>query len=454
MKPTRVALLVSMASMVFCAHGQSAAPQAEEELAKQTALLKAQQAYYDQLALTAKSRQAAADAGAAAQTASLTAATGLESAQYTNDLALATALKGSGLSAATGKDGSITMASADKMMLALQRDSLVAIDSLVNSVCTQLRAKLPAATDGKEPKAFIAPANYEELVEKSVADVRQLIQLHDAAAEGSSAFGGVQMEMAATTLAGALISASYIAGGVQAVTKLFRTDYNLVYTPVNRQGLFEQALNASCKDRVVGNVEARLRLNAAKLLDAWLPEMARFAQQYDRWSELIPQYKSDLTAKKAKIAALKPAEQGSTLQEIDGRLTQLSKQEDILAKYKNVAAEIKTYLTAIGSGTIYNSLVWGQHLIHKAGGVPAAMENLHVEDLHRISYTLNVQDTSVKSTATFSPDKIRYFATAEIHYSLVNAAGSPVSAGVLSMSTPPTELEIKGLQGESYSKVY
>lgn len=56
------------------------------------------------------------------------------------------------------------------------------------------------------------------------------------------------------------------------------------------------------------------------------------------------------------------------------------------------------------------------------------------------------------TTSTFSADKVRYFATAEIYYSLVDPDGAPVSTGVMSMSTTPTELETKSLKGAPYSK--
>ncbi len=65
-----------------------------------------------------------------------------------------------------------------------------------------------------------------------------------------------------------------------------------------------------------------------------------------------------------------------------------------------------------------------------------------------------MQDTSVKATPKFSADKVRYFAKAEIYYTLVDANGVPVSASVMSMSTAPTELEIKSLKGAPYSKAY
>ncbi len=459
MKCLRTAMLVSTALSALCAHGQVTVPQTEEEFTKQTALLKAQQAYYDQLALTAKSQQAAADANLAAQTSALTAATALESAQYTNDLALATALKGSGLTAATGKDGSLAIASADKSMLALQRDSLVVMESLTKEVCDQLRTKLPVV-NGDTPKAFIAPPNYEQLVEKSVVDITQLIQLRTVAVDGSDEFDRANMEVAATAVAGALVSAQYIAGGIQALTKLFRTDYNLNYTSTSRQVLFEQSLGVVCKDRVEGNIEARLRLNAAKLLRAWLPDLAKFSQRYEMVAERTTLRKAALTSQRTAVAALKPttdkekAGQKSTLAEIDNQLDALALKEDKLAKYKTVAAAIKTYLGAIGTGSIYESLVWGQHMLHKSGGVPVDVPDLGVEKLHRISYTLNVQDTSVKATSTFSSEKVRYFATAEINYTLVDAAGAPVSTGAMSMGTTPTELEIKSLKSVPYTKVY
>ncbi len=55
--------------------------------------------------------------------------------------------------------------------------------------------------------------------------------------------------------------------------------------------------------------------------------------------------------------------------------------EGKLAKYKMVAAAIKTYLGAVGTGSIYESLVWGQRMLHESGGVPKEIPNLGVENL-------------------------------------------------------------------------
>jgi len=455
----RTILLGSLAVSAACAFGQATALRTEDELAKQTALLKAQQAYYDQLAFTTKSQQAATDATVAAQTASLTAANALQTQQFASDLAVATALKGSGLMAATGKDGSITATSADKIMLALQRDSLLAIDTLTGSVCDDLRSRLGNAS-GNPVQAFIAPSNYESLVEKSVADVAQLVQLHSSAMNGNTDFDTAQMQVAGTAIAGALMSAQYLAGGVQAITKLFRTDYNLAYTPINRQGLFEQSLNVGCKDRLVGNVENQLRLNASLILNAWLPEMAKFSQRYDMWAEVVSQRKTDLTAKLTALTALKPTEdkdkakQQSDLKTVQTALDGLEDQLKTLSKYKAVASAIKTYVGAIGTGSTYDSLVWGQHLLHAAGGLPATVKNLQIEKLHRLTYTLNVQDVSIKATSTFSADKLRYFATAELYYSVADPAGAPLIVGVQSISIDPTQLEVKSIKGEQYKKLY
>lgn len=458
MKAIRVAVLVSVASSGFCAHAQTP-PQTEEELTKQTALLKAQAAYYDQQAATAKSQQAVADANIAAQTTSLTAATALKSAQYAGDLALATALKGSGLTAATGKDGTITVAAGEKMMLALQADSLAAIDLLVTDTCSDLKKKLKPA-NGEPVKAFFAPPNYELLVERSVVDVVQLMNLHAAAKEGIEAYKSVQMEVATTAIAGALMSAQYLAGGVQAITKLFRTDYNLSYTPANRQALFEQALSVSCKDVLNANVEAALRMNAARILNAWLPHMAQFVQLHEGWVEQVATSKATRVAQKTTLEATKPTtdkdkkSKEATLAELKAMIEGFEKKEAMLARFKPVATTIKNYLGQLGTGTIYDSLVWGQQFVHEAGGLPASVVNLKVETLNRITYTLNVQDTSIKASSTFSADKLRYFATAELYYSVAGPQGEAIAAGAMSKSTKPTDLEIKSVKGVDYKAVY
>lgn len=442
------------------AHTQTPAPKTEAELAKETALLKAQQLYFDQLALTTKSQQTANDATIAAQTASITAATQLQNAQYANDLALATALKASGLPAATGKEGAIAIAATEKTMLAMQRGSLEAIDIVSKNVCEEVTKKISNGEDGKPLKAFIAPANYEQLVQKSIADITQLTSLHSAAVSGEQEFKSVNMQVAGTALAGALVSAQYIAGGVQAITKLFRTDYNLAFTPNARQGLFEQTLTASCSSAILGNVEGKLRLGAAKLLNAWLPNMARFSQQYDMWSERITQRKAELNARKTEIAAPKPTaenekkEQAAALKQISDALAGFADQEQMLAKYKAVNTSIKAYLTAVNSGTVHESLLWGQEYLHRSGGLPTEIENLRLENRPRLSYTLNVQDTSVTAKSTFFADRVRYFSTAEIYFTLNSSSGDPLTMGVFSKSTAPKDLKVKEVKGEDYLKVY
>lgn len=436
-------------------HAQPVAPQTEAELAKQTALLKAQQAYYDQLAATTKSQQAAADASVAAQAASLTSATTLETAQFTNDLALATALKGSGLPAAVGKDGSIAMAAAEKTLLALQVGSLEAVDALSERVCEELTPRLPKQ-GAESVKAFIAPANYDQLVQKSVADVVQLHSYRTAAQNGIQDFGSVDMQAAGTALAGAMVSAQYLAGGVQAISKLFRTDYNLTYTAANRQGLFESNLTAGCKGSLLNNVEGKLRQGAAKILLAWLPEMARFVQLHDMWAENLTQRKASLTARRAIVAAdaaLSASEKAAALKQIDETVAALTRQDEVLSKYKTVAAAIKTYLSSLGTSSVHDSLVWGQDFLHDLGGLPGDLVDLKLRTRPRLTYALSVQDASIRATSTFFPDKLRSFSTAELYYTLVDGKGDILVAGVHSMTTPPVEVKVKEISGRIYGKV-
>ena len=456
MKKFIVALALALGLQCTALYAQSVAPQTEAELTAQTALLKAQQAYYDQLLATAKSQQAAADASVAAQTSSQTAASQLQSARLTEDLAVSTAIKGSGLSAAVGKDGTITITSADKSLLAMQRGSLEVIDSLSTIVCNELSAKLPQ-DQGQPVQLFIAPANYETLVQKSIADIVQLSALHDAAVNGTSDYGNVRMQVAGAALAGAMVTAQYLAGGVQALTKLFRTDYNVTFTAANRQGLFEQTLGATCKSEVLSNVEGKLRLNAAKILFNWLPDLAKFVQLNDMWSENVTQRKTDLTTKRTTAATdktLTDTQMKAVLKELDDSLKSLLAQEQVLSKYKTVATAIKTYLAGLGSSTVYDSMVWGQGYLQALGGLPADVDDLKLGKRPRLTYTLNVQDATVKASSTFFADKLRAFSTAELYYSLVAANGDILATGTHSISTTPVDMKVKELTVGNYSKTY
>ena len=368
MKCASVAVLIPLWLLSQLAFAQTTIPKTPDELAAATALSKAQQAYYDQLLATAKSQQAATDANVVNSTASLGLVTQLQQAQMTQDLALASALKASGLTASTGKEGSITITSADKTLLALQRSSLAGIDNLATHICTDLKSH-------SLKDVFVAPQNYETLVEKSVPDVIQLSSLNAAAIAGMTEFATVKMQVVGTAIAGALISAQYIAGGVEALTKLFRSDYAVAISSNTRANLLEQRIAASCESgTILYDVEGQLRINASTLLATAIFNMAKFVQLNDEWNDQVTATLTGLTTQRAAVVAdnkLKDAEKKARLKQIDDATKALSDKQAKLAKFKTVAAAMKTYLTGLNAqSTIYDSLVWGQSLLIQKGGFP------------------------------------------------------------------------------------
>lgn len=430
--PTIMCIVLSFAPSAF---SQSASQPTAEELAQKTALLKAQQAYYDQLLATAKSQQAATDAGIATATASLTLSTALQQAQMTSDLAMSSALKNSGLSAATGKEGNITLSSADKTLLALQRGSLVGIDKLANHICSELN-------DRQLTKLYIAPQNYETLVEKSVPDVIQLAYLNSAATAGLAEYKAAQMEFAATAVAGAMVGAQYLAGGVQALSKLFRSDYSVALTTSSRPNLLEQRVAAQCgRDVITYNVEGRLRLNAAEILDSWIPNMAHFSQVNDSWNESVTASVTNLTQKRAAIVAdgkLSPEQKSVELKLIDQTLQGFSSKQAALARYKGVAAAIKAFLAGLGpQSAIYDSLVWGQDYL--TDGLPTTVDRVNLKDKSRLVIVLTAQDAAVTKSAAFSGSTIKGVSTLEAYYSVIGTKGELLLSGVWSDTdqTPP-----------------
>ncbi|MFO1307075.1 MAG: hypothetical protein U1F64_01325 [Burkholderiales bacterium] len=401
--------------------------------------------------LTAKSQQASADASVVSATASLSALTGLQNAQMTNDLALATALKSSGLSAATGKEGNITIASADKALLALQRGSLVAIDQLAKQVCDDL-------TTHGVTQVFLAPTNFEMLVEKSVPDVVQLNSLNLAATAGKREFGTVQMQVAGTAVAGALISAQYLAGGIQALTKLFRSDYGIAFTTNNRVGLVEQRIAATCGPAIVDfGVESQLRLRAATILTSGITNIASFAQLYDEWNEQTSAEVNSYLAKKAAISAdnaMDAQEKSGAIALIGNALTVLAAKQKVLAKYKNVVATMKTYLTGLtAQSPIFDSVVWGQEYLITEGGWPDTIPNPKLSEKARLVLVTNTQDAAVTKSSTFFANTIKGVSTVEAYYSVVGKDGKLVLSGVYSQTsqTPAMDFSNPTLAGYSSS---
>ena len=141
-------------------------------------------------------------------------------------------------------------------------------------------------------------------MEKGIVDLIQFRSLHSAALQGTQEFKTVNLQVAGAAVAGAMVSAEYLAGGIQALTTLFRSDYSVSVNANSRPNLFEQRLSATCGNNViVYNEEGTLRLNAAKILAAWLPDMAAFAQQYDTLNDRITTSLGNLNTQRTAAAA-------------------------------------------------------------------------------------------------------------------------------------------------------
>ncbi|HWC99923.1 MAG TPA: hypothetical protein VG456_24355 [Candidatus Sulfopaludibacter sp.] len=422
--------------VTFCAltSAQTPTPSADD-LAAQTAALKAQQAYYDQLLATMKSQAAAQTAGVLNATASATLANQLQQAQITGDLAVATAIKGTGLAPATGKQGTIAVAAGTATLLPLQQPSLRAIDAFAGQVCKDLQQK-------NIKNAFIAPANFEALAEKGTVDLIQLRALHSAAVQGAQEFKTVNLQVAGTALAGALVSIADLAGGIQALSTLFRSDYSVAVTSNTRPNLFEQRLTAACgNDVIVYNQEGILRLNAAKILIAWLPDMTSFAQLYDTMTDRVTSSLASLATQKTAAAAdstSTAAQKKANLDNIDSAVAVLNNQQTTLNRYKSVVASMKSYLSGLSAtSSLFDSLVWAQDVLFDLGGTPVGLAAPNLRDRPRFSFTLNVQDATVTKSSTFRANQIKGISSVEAYYAVVDSGGLRTS-GVyaLTLDTP------------------
>jgi hypothetical protein len=422
-----------------------------DDLKSKTTQLKIEQDYYDQQLATAKSKAAAAEAATAANLATLNQANQVTQAQITNDLAVATALKNSGLTQTAGKEGTITIgAAADKSFLvALQVGSLQAVESLTSDICAGLK-------NAKVKGAFIAPLNYESLVEKSVLDIVQLKALHQAAISGKAEYAGVQMQMAIPAVAGALISAQYLAGGVQSITKLFRSDYSIAIAEHPRSYLFEQELSVQCPEQIeIVNIEPRLRLSAAYILDDWLNKMAEFVEINDRNADLINTAYDDLKGQRDTIfkdAKLTELARKAKLKATDEQWSVIGEKKKILQKYKVVVTQIKTYLSGLNAqSSIYDSLVWGQVFID--GGVPVRLV-LDLKTRPRFSYVLTSQDAAITKSSTFLSNKIRGLSTVEATYSVTTPEGKIKLVGANSKTIQTKNMNFNAPSLTDYNRIF
>lgn len=63
-----------------------------------------------------------------------------------------------------------------------------------------------------------------------------------------------------------------------------------------------------------------------------------------------------------------------------------------------------------------------------------------------MTYTLAVEDATLKSSAAFRADRIRPLSTAEMTYVLHDPAGLPVLSGYLSRTSAQSAVKMKSLQ--------
>ena len=447
-----VLILLCCASATFAqGTGTSTAPLTAEELAAQTALLKAQQAYYDQLITTLKSQAALATLDSVNATASVKAQADLQTAQMTKDLALANALKGAGLTAPTGKVGNMTFTAGTATFLPLQQASLVALDTLADKICEALKTK-----DVKN--AFFGPANFELLVQKGTVDVLQFSSLHQVAGAGNEDLSGVKLEVAGTGIAGAVLTAEYLAGGIESLTKLFRSDYAVTLTTNNRPNLLEQRLAVKCEaGRLVANTEGILRMNAAKVLAAWLPDMAEFVQRYETLNEQAMVQMTTLTADRTATAAdsgIPADEKRKRLEQLRTDIAAKAAQQAQIAKWKSASTVVKTFISGLSSTSpLFDSLVWAQDLLFEKGGVPQALVNPNLNTRPRLTATVNVQDATVTKSSTFSSSQVKGVSTVEAYFAVTDPKGILLS-GVYSHTAETPALNFKATSQPSYESVF
>ncbi|WP_368564773.1 hypothetical protein [Pseudoxanthomonas sp. UTMC 1351] len=415
----------------------------DEDLRNKTERLKLEQAYYDQLAVTQKSRSASSTDNPTTQKAELDAELALKKVELASDFMLAEVLKGGGMTAAAGKEGKTTFASAQSTPLSMKGTGLKLTDQLAQAACEQLERDLLV---GEE--AFLAPSDYEAKVQASVRDVALFIALLNASDQGYADLNqGVQLQ-SVTALAGGLAAAQYLAGGVESFSKLFRTDHTITYGGTDRDAIFEQQLSVRCKDRIVPNVTARLRTNAAEIIIDGIQRMSVFAQSYDA---VDASYKTELariTAGAAEIGSdknLTEDEKKKRLNALKLAATKLGVTKANLDKYQapvdSAKAMLATDMKALGE-----SLIWGQQALVDQKLLPLHASKIDTKSLSRVTYELTVEDGMITSSAMFRSDRIRPVSTAELTYYLRDNQNLPISAGYWTKTSADDTVKMKKLE--------
>jgi len=413
-----------------------------EELAQETARLAAEQAYFDQVLATARSREAAANAEQSAQQATLTQSNQLVAAQLAAEFAVSNAVKTSGLSTAAGKEGTVALTSTENTPLSFRSGSLDLASNMSAALCSKVKAAVVGATG----TVFVAPTDYDKVVAESTHDVLRVSTLHSSAKQGTAEIANITKQSVAG-VAGALVTAQYLAGGIQSLSKLFRTDYTLTYTATDRSAIFKDYLEVVCKSTVVGNVEGRLQLGAAEVLSEWISEMAVFIDSYESLDAVSTSERARITIKKVEVKgdnSLDAATKRQLLDALDISSRALESQEHVVQKYKSLAASLKAFLSS-DKTAVFTSFTWGQGYLAKIGGAPDGIPAVDLSGMHRLSYQLEVEDSVLKSSSAFLADRIRPLSTVELTYSLRNPNGLMVAAGFWSKTKAGDTVKIKKL---------
>lgn len=312
-----------------------------------------------------------------------------------------------------GMDGTVSISADDSTVMLQSRDAgISAVEAAAGEVCKRLG-------DGERNIVPLPDDSFEK-----IAKARLLKSRIEALIIKSDQYPATVAQSAAAVLAG-LQMATYAAGGVGELSKLFRHNQEVTFGSSTRAGLFEGKLGKDCSKRFVRVLVKRL---ASRKAVAEIEKLGADLEALSIYVAKVASVRKDINAKitsmEAKIATAESKKDTAAIEMLRPRLDRLYEDDIELVKADAVAARASSLLESLAGKEA--------ELVEAANWL--AVEN-ELGDYAVMSYTLSVQDVQIKKTGFFTGTRIKYRATAEVVFQVMGKDGAILAAEGISITT-------------------
>ena len=442
----QVQLLQSQAGLLAAQRGLGSDAQRTADIAQQTALINALAALQKAQGDLAKGNVEADTAMANAQKALQDAQNQLLASQLKSDFVQADVLKAY-LPEAKGKEGAITIKTDGTRLLQTSVASANATYKLAEKFCDQLH-KAGVRNAVVMDVSKLAAIQEAFLIAESFDDMKRRVQESQDAVEKELTklpAGPAALPAAAVLLA----ELPYIAGGIEAIIKLFRTDRDLLVGSDNtRADLFATFIGTTtgCKDVVENafpdylalDIKDKLNELRRRYQDLFIVN-ANAADVVLRAENEIKRTEEEIEKLRAALAASKPA--GGTEPKPKPTEQDITTRRSKVLELRRVLGTLKANLEA-SKGLVDSVKAGPENKVLLYAGLMSI--GSRVEKNPRLIYTFTSQEIQETKTSVWSSARQARLGTAHVSYRVLNADNKRLlTGGFLSHSTSESEMDLE-----------